>query len=455
MSSLETLIENRVKPNAKVLLVHPAFKYVGTDCFPLGLGYISAYMKQFTNDITVFDEHEYQLGKNHLEKMKPDIVGISSTSPAFYRVKKLLQSIRRMPETIRPLVIMGGTHASFCPEDVLSYGVDIAFMGEADLSLPFFMKKEFNDLSEVPGIAFESDELPNYTPKPTMIPPEEMDNIPFPAREFFHPDFYPVMSITTSRGCPYDCNYCSATRYWDRRVRFHSVDYVERELLQVASLGYKYICFEDATFSVNIKRAIQICERLIDNSQLQHLTWSCETRPDRIREDMLQSFEASRCILINLGVESASEPVLKAVNRTVPLDKLYSGIQMIQETNIPLQMLMVFGLPGENEQSVRETIKFLEQTSPDRIVLSLATAYPGTDLYTTDKRAEMPLEWVRRFQGHGEFSPLYLADDLTPETYKTLAEQMLEVVNRINKQNQARLREKHKLMINKASTAFC
>ena len=453
--SLEEKIAKRVKPNAKILLMHPAFKYVGTDCFPLGLGYISAYLKRYTKNITIFDEHKFQLGTNHLEKMKPDIIGISSTSPAFYRVKKFLQSIQRMPASIRPLVIMGGTHASFCPEEVLTYGVDIAFIGEADVSLSILFDQQYHELTEVPGIGYQNDGLISFTAKPPMISPDQMDHIPFPAREFFEPSFYPVMSITTSRGCPYNCNYCSATQYWERKVRFHSVEYVEQELEQISSLGYNYICFEDATFSVNITRAKQICERMIENYKLHSLTWSCETLPDRIREDLLQSFEASKCILINLGVESASEKVLKAANRTVPLDKLRSGIQMIQETGIPLQVLMIFGLPGENVDTVRETIKFLEESKPDRIVLSLATAYPGTELWNTTRRVEFPFEWVRKFHGHGEFSPFYLSEELTPQTYKELAEEMLTVVNKINNERHSFLREKHKTIINKASTAVC
>jgi radical SAM superfamily enzyme YgiQ (UPF0313 family) len=238
-------------------------------------------------------------------------------------------------------------------------------------------------------------------------------------------------------------------------VRFHSVGYVERELEHIASLGYKYVCFEDATFSVNIKRAQQICETLIDNPRLRHLTWSCETRPDRLKAELLTSFEESRCILINLGVESAAEKVLKAVNRTVSLDKLYDGVRLIQDTSIPLQMLLVFGLPGENEQTINETICFLEEFRPDRIVLSLATAYPGTELWHTPRRIEMPLEWVRRFQGHGEYSPLYLAEELTPQSYKVLAEKLLAVVNKINSEKLSTFRRKHNAMLDKALEMAC
>jgi len=450
---LEDKLKLRLKPDAKVMLVHPAFRYTGTDCFPLGLGYIAAYLKKFTKNIMIVDEHKFQIGRKQLEQIKPDIIGISSTTPAFYRVKKLLQSINRLPDSLSPLVLMGGTHATYCSEEVLQSGVDVAFIGEADTSIQAMFSNQFSDLSEVPGISYDLDGLRNITPRAPAI--KDMDALPFPARELFDSKLYSVMSLTTSRGCPYACNYCAATDYWDYKVRYHSIDYVERELEQIVSLGYKQIIFEDATFSVNIKRAQNICERIIENKLLQEVTWSCETRPDRIKSEMIQTFEESRCILINLGVESASEIVLEKANRTVPLEKLYEGMKLIQETNIPLQVLMVFGLPGETRETVQETIKFLNDFKPDRIILSLATAYPGTELWNTTRRIDLPLSFVRKFTGHGEFSPLYLPEGFTEQTYVESAKEILEVVIKINKDNIKNYREKHKYIINKTASALC
>ena len=447
MIDLDKKLSNRIKSNAKVLLLHPAFHYTGKDCFPLGLGYIAAYLKQYTNNITIFDEKKFQIGRKYIEIQKPDIIGISCTTPSYHRVKAFLQNtIQKLPESIKPLILIGGTHATYCPDEVLRDGADLAFIGEADLSIQQLFEKQYTEIHEIPGLAFQLDEMMNFTPRPPLI--KDMDSIPFPARELFDP-YYSVMSLTTSRGCPYACTYCSATDFWQYRVRYHSVDYVERELEQIASHGYKFICFEDATFSVNIKRAQQICETIIENPKLRQIAWSCETRPDRLNANLLQTFEDSRCILINLGVESGSEKVLKAVNRTVSLDKLYEAIRAIQETKIPLQVLMVFGLPGENADTVKESISFLKEFKPNRIVLSLATAYPGTELWNSKRRVDLPLDWRRRFPGHGEFSPLYLSEELTLQTYKELAEDLLEVVQQINSEKLEQYRNKHKAVIEK------
>lgn len=422
--------------NPKILLVHPSLHYTGTDTFPLGLGYIASYLKQYTDNIVIWDEQKFQMGRNQLLQLKPDIIGISATSPSYPRVIKFLKSISTMQESIRPLVIMGGVHATYCPEEVIRAGIDIVFRSEADISLNTFFEnkpRNYDELRRIPGIAWLDEVgLLQQTLDAQPILKEEMDLVPFPARELFDKNKYQIMSITTSRGCPYACAYCSATNFWGYSVRFHSVDYVERELEQIASLGYDFICFEDATFSVNIKRAMNICDKIIANPKLQSLTWSCETRPDRMSLEMLQKFEQARCLLIMLGVESGSDRVLEANNRTVPVSKVRGAMNIIRQTNIPVQTLMIFGLPGETETTVNETIRFLQEVQPDHILISLATAYPGTELWQLDRRIDPPLSWRRKFNGHGENSELYLPEGMTEQEYIDLAEKLLKVIQEIN-----------------------
>lgn len=441
------------KKNPKILLIHPSFKYVGTDRFPLGLGYIASHMKKYSNNILVYDEQKYEIGITQLQQIKPDIVGISATTPSYKRVKKLLKSIHRLTENLRPLILMGGTHATFLPDQTLHDGVDIILRGEADDTIhQLFEIDEFSELLNIPGISFKENLTNQHNPILPQV--KDLDMVPFPSRELFDRSMYPVMSITTSRGCPYTCAYCSATEFWGRKVRFHSVEYVETELEQIADLGYKFVCFEDATFSVKYDRTKAICATLINNPKLKNLAWSCETRPDCVNPDILNVFEESRCCLLMLGVESASKHVLKINKRTVSIKNLYKGMEQIMETNIPLQVLMIFGLPGETEESVNETIEFYKHFKPDRILLSLATAYPGTELMQETRRVEMDTDFIRRFTGHGENSPLYLPESMDKNSYKYLAEKMLEVTLEINKENQNRFREKQNSIINNRNLTF-
>ena len=177
------------KQNPKILLIHPNLRYVGTDTFPLGLGYIASYLKQYSTNLIIYDEQKYQMGRQQLDKIKPAIIGISATSPSFPRVQKFIKSVKTIPEHIRPLIIMGGVHATYCPEEVLHSGVDIVFRSESDASInKLFSKKpnSYQELFGIPGLSWLDDfGIFQQTNSPEPVPSSDMDLIPFPARELF------------------------------------------------------------------------------------------------------------------------------------------------------------------------------------------------------------------------------------------------------------------------------
>ncbi len=443
-------IEARLKKkNPRVLLVNPAFRYTGANNFPLGLGYIAGHLKKRGITPIIIDEQSGvgQIGRRQIEQIQPDIVGITATSPVFHRVSQLINSIKKVPENIQPVTVLGGIYGTFRPEKALQTGIDIVVRGEADNTI-----YQLFDLpmEEINGISYRkgSEIIQNRAADPVY----DLDLIPFPARELFTSQNYPVMGLTTSRGCPFTCSYCSATKFWQsigKKVRYHSLNYVEKELEQIADLGYDLICFEDATFTLKDKRTISLCQILKENEKINRLIWSCQTGPNELNPNILDDFEESRCIMINLGVESTSEEVLKENNRHTSIEKLVEVVNAVKNTEITLQLLLIFGLPGETSASVNETINFLHEYQPDRIVLSLATAYPGTELELNTHRINPPLEWRKRFVGHGgdKHSELVLPKTLTEKEYLELAEKMLREVQKINTGRYREFRRKQDRLI--------
>ena len=120
---------------------------------------------------------------------------------------------------------------------------------------------------------------------------------------------------------------------------------------------------------------------------------------------------------------------------------------IFRKTNIPVQTLMIFGLPGETIETVTETINFLQDEQPDHILISLATAYPGTELWHTKRRINPPQTWRRKFNGHGENSELYLPEAMTEEIYIAQAERLLKVVQEINFNNGKMFKTKQRNVI--------
>lgn len=351
----------------RILFIHPRFPYRGKDLFPVGLGYLAAAVEDIAN-ITVIDENVEDFSIEKIKKINPDIVGITATTPSFPRAMEIAAALRDMG----PKIVMGGVHATFVPEEPLSGGADIVVRGEGEATFREIV--EGKPLADIDGISFKKD---NKIIHNSDRPPEtDLDSIPFPAHKYFPIDEYGIMSIATSRGCPYSCSYCSATRFWGKRVRYRSPENVLAELQVIKELGFDLVKFTDSTFTIDKPRALEICD-LIKYEGLE-LNWSCETRADALNDELLEALADSGCSLVCIGVDSACDDVLDRNQRRVDAGTTKKAFEKIKKHGMDTRAYITFGLPGETEKSVKETIKFLEETLPDQILLSLATAYPGT-----------------------------------------------------------------------------
>jgi radical SAM superfamily enzyme YgiQ (UPF0313 family) len=405
----------------RILLIHPNFPYRGKDLFPIGLGYLASAVEDIA-DITVIDEGVECSSFEKMKKINPDIIGITATTPSFPRAMEITAALKGTGAKI----VMGGVHATFMPEEALSGGVDIVVRGEGEATFREIV--EGRPLAEIPGISFKKDN--KITHNPEREPAANLDKIPFPAHKYFPTDEYGIMSITTSRGCPYSCSYCSATRFWNKKVRLRSPENVLAELKLIKGLGFNLVRFMDSTFTIDKKRAMEVCS-LIKEENLE-IKWSCDTRADALDTELLEAFADSGCTLICLGVDSACDEVLSQNNRKINAETTRKAVEKIGEHGMDTRAYVTFGLPGETENSVKDTIKFLEEARPSQVVLSLATAYPGTDLWG-GPYIDMHERWIAKFHGHGTGGKLYKPEGMTNRQYAKLADFMWAEVKRINK----------------------
>lgn len=399
----------------RLLLIHPRFPYRGRDAFPLGLGYLGAVAREMA-EIEVVDENCAPIDPSMLSTDPPDVVGISSTTPSFPRALEIAGEIKKQAEDT--LIIMGGTHATFCPEEALKGGADIVVRGEGENTLSEIL--EGRPLEGIKGISYMLDGKAVHNPGRELR--EDLDSIPFPAWDAFSLNDYDIMSIITSRGCPYSCLYCCAARFWRRRVRYRSPENVLEELREIASMGYTMVRFMDSTFTLNKDHALRICE-LMKKEGLD-FSWSCETRADSLDDELLGALADSGCNLLCLGVDSGSQRVLDETHRRMRVEAVRKAFRKIREHGMSTRAYITFGFPGESEKSVQETVKLLREIRPDQILLSLATAYPGTELWSMGrKRSVQPHpSWIAKFHGHGYGGRLYLPQELTRKEYMRLAD---------------------------------
>lgn len=406
----------------RLLLIHPKFPYRGKDLFPIGLGYLASVVKGRA-EVFVLDENVEAFDTEKVKKFSPDIVGITATTPSFPRAAEITKRIKEIDAKTR--VIMGGAHVTFAPEEVLRAGVDVVVRGEGETTFAELL--ESWNLEKINGISYIKNGKILHNPDRELI--KNLDEIPFPAWEYFPLKKYGIISLITSRGCPYSCSYCSSTRFWRQTVRFRSPENVIEELKQISELGFKLVRFMDSTFTLNQQRAIRICELMKEEGI--NIKWSCETRADFLNDALLEAFSSSGCNLICIGVDSGSQKVLDKCRRSIDIATMKKAFEKIRGYKIAARAYVTFGFPGETEKTVRETIEFLEEIKPEQTLLSLATAYPGTELWS-GRFADVHPTWVAKFHGHGVGGRLHLPEGMTREEYIKLAEEMWKAVKKLN-----------------------
>lgn len=407
----------------KVLLIHPLFPYKGKDLFPIGLGYLAAAAKG--HETHVIDENVEPLSPGRIRKINPSIVGITSTTPSFPRAAEIVRIIKSLD--IDAKIVVGGTHATFVPEDALRVGADVVVRGEGEKTFAELL--EGRKLKGIKGISYRENGRVVSNPTRELI--QDLDSLPFPDWKPFPIKAYGIMSMITSRGCPYSCSYCSASKFWRHRVRYRSPENVLEEVRLVAQ-EFKLLRFMDSTFTLDKKRAIRICELIREEGH--DIKWSCETRADALNEEVLEALASGGCSLLCIGVDSGSQQVLDASKRGVKLAAIKKALQGTKKHGIPTRAYVTFGFPGETEKSVFETIQLLEEVKPEQILFSLATAYPGTELWGRGELEVHP-NWVSKFHGHGKGGRLFLPEGMPKKEYMRLADYMWMEIKRLNKKS--------------------
>jgi len=421
------LKELRLSKAMRILLVNPGFRgYRGLDLFPLALGYLTSFLEG--HEVKILDlqvEEEDKL----IELVKSvDLVGITSTTPSFESARQIAQIAKREGK----IVVMGGAHVTFRPTDALDV-CDYVVLGEGELTFSELCKtlEEGGDIEKVRGIAFKSGDEVIRTEEMPLI--EDLDSIPFPHYELFPMEKYKIMSVTTSRGCIFNCIYCAARKFWRGRVRFRSVKNVVEELkMLVERFGKRNFKFHDSTFTLDMQRAKKLCEAIKELG----ISWSCETRAELLDESLIATMAEAGCKLMCFGIDSGDESVLERANRYVDFDACAESFRLCRKYGIRTRAYIIFGLPGENEASCKRTIELIERLKPDEVMLSLACAYPGTELRPSEV---IPHEsWIAKFMGHGRGAPLHVPEGMDIKTYMRLADHMWQWAREYNKRSRSR-----------------
>lgn len=386
----------------KILLLSPPMKYRFVTNPPLGIAYLQSILEKNNYEVKSIDMFNYSFKKceKEIRKYDPDIVGISCFTNERANSFKLAEICKNINPDIK--VIMGGPHATFLSDQIISnFPVDFIVRNEGEVTILELIKtlEKGKNLKNVLGITFRKNgKIFKNKDRPFI---KNLDEIPFPEyRDFDLKNYFPKktdidiysplsisrfldlrsLSIITSRGCPFNCQFCSTSRFWGGCWRFRSARNVVDEIeLLYYKYKIKFFNFADDVFSINQKRVIEICKEIIKRKL--DLFWSAATRVDFISKKMLEWMKKSNCIQVQYGVESGSPKILKNIKKQISINQIIRAFEISKKLGLMTHCFLIIGNPGENKQTINETIKLLDIIKPDSISPALPIIFPNTPLY--------------------------------------------------------------------------
>ncbi len=379
----------------KILLTRP-FYHSHLITPPLGIGYLSSYLKkEGFSQTDILDGLNLELSNSEIvsicEKEKYDIVGISIISD--YREEAYDLSRQLKSKNIK--VVLGGPHVSALPQASIEESeADFAVCGEGEktlLELLQNLSSGKNAINQIPGLhRADSKE----TVQREFI--EDLDSLPFPDWENMNPNKYkkaphgglirefPVAPVTTSRGCPFICTFCASPNLWKRKIRFRSAKNVVDEIQYLTEkFNVKEIHFEDDNLTLKKSHIEDICNEIINRDL--HINWATPNgiRVETVTPDLLKLMKRSGCYYLAFGIESGNQKILDNIKKKTKLETIEYAAREASKAGIVTQGFFIFGLPGETEETIDETIRFAKKIPLDRAQFLLLDILPGSELYET------------------------------------------------------------------------
>lgn len=378
----------------RIALISPSWGEMINSYPPLGLAFLAAVLEKNGHKVKIFDfglEPNLPVEKQTQRVLifQPELIGITSLTNTYYSANQLAKSIKKNNKDTP--IVMGGPHPTIFPQETLkNSGVDLVVFGEGEDTLLELVETLQNQkgLKKIRGLAFkrEKDIIVNQ-PRPLI---DDLDALPFPARHLLALKKYPLrdekgnlmVTIMSSRGCPYGCTYCFK-EVFGRRCRKRSAENVVNELEAVKNqFGISSFYFIDDLFTFDKKRVLQIA-KLIQRKKLD-ITWQCLSRVDHVNLQMLKKMRQAGCKRIHFGIESGNEEILKKINKQITIEQVKNAIKWCKEIGIYSKGYFMIGLPGDNKKTIKQTIDFSLQLSNlglNDAMFSLTTPFPGSELW--------------------------------------------------------------------------
>ena len=369
------------------MLVNPGRDDIFSPNEPLNLALLASFLEHKGVDVMIADQLSGEDVDAQYTYFKPDIVGITSTTPLINDAYNIADCFRgKVP------IVLGGVHATTFPEEGLAK-VDMVVRGEGEYALLDILTEGHKR-----GI-FTSDRL------------VDINKTPLPARHLLNNEYYlntrrkfpqdgwflfvpwheKLLSVMISRGCPWNCAFCH--NVWrDMPFRIYKPERVVAELVRLQSdFGLKYFIFRDDNIFSSKKKIKQILHAIIEGQP--KLKWGANARVDSLDDEIIEMSQSAGCRKLNFGFESGSQRLLDELNKRTTVQKALKTVRLCRKHKIQVSGSFIVGHPNEDMSDVAATKRMIRELKLDSIGIAMATPFPATQWWRLAKdRGLIPRE---------------------------------------------------------------
>jgi anaerobic magnesium-protoporphyrin IX monomethyl ester cyclase len=362
---------------------------------PLGILYLATILEEADVEVSILDQAAKGFSVSEtlkwVQKEKPDVLGFSALASSGRMAALLCGKVKEQNPDV--VTVLGNHYATFNAERIIRKypSVDLVVRGEAEETIVKIANsiKNSGELKEIRGLTFRNNGQTVSTPNQPQV--KDLNALPFPDRSLLDIDYHSVIAgatiapkkftgIISSRGCAYGCRFCSCTEFAHNVWRARSVKNTLEELQLLAGEGYKQLVFVDDSFTLNPKRATELC-RAMQREKLD-FEWICEGRVDNCGYEMLREMVKAGLRVLYFGIENANQRILNYYNKKITPEQAEKAVRTAKKAGVDVVVgSFILGAPDETLSEMQHTLDFVKRIPIDLPQFSILGAHPGNDIW--------------------------------------------------------------------------
>ena len=403
-----------------------SFASVGSQAPPLGLCFLASTAKKLGYSIQIIDAPALDMDLPHtvaeIVTIDAELIGLTASTVSNFRASELAKTLKE--SGIKAPIIIGGPHVSSLPQETLEefkeFDLGVINEGEFTVSEIISCHKEGGNIGDIPGLVYRDREEVVLSPPRKNI--EDLDSIPYPAWNLlpYLPKHYkpsphsylrlPSSSLLSSRGCNGTCTFC-ARPFMGEKYRGHGAEYTVGMIDHLVKVyGIRDIMFYDDNFLLDKKRVWEICEEILKRDY--KISWSCLARPEIMSDDIFKLIKRAGCWQIAYGIESADQAILDTIKKRVSIERVEEIINKTNEAGIHSRGYFMIGCPGETEETIEKTSRFITKSGLRDFHVTFCTPMPGAELFDTAQNYGV---FERDWKKLGFWDPVFIPKGMTKQ----------------------------------------